>query len=67
MPHPTDCTKYKLCNNGEYLVLSCAAGLSWDSEMNHCDYSANVNCNNNKAVSFDMQSANILPYALVMY
>ena len=50
-PH-TDCSKYLLCNNGDYLVMSCAAGLHWDPKRDICDYAENVECGSHKLVCF---------------
>ena len=42
-PH-TDCGKFLLCNNGNYLVQSCAPGLYWNAFTESCDHERNVDC-----------------------
>ncbi|KAI8040744.1 hypothetical protein M5D96_006687, partial [Drosophila gunungcola] len=48
--HPTDCTKYLQCSNGEPLERKCPDPLYWNPEISVCDWS-NKYCNN-------LQSAN---------
>jgi len=43
-PHPTDCNKYLLCNNGREVVMSCNTGLWWNNVGKYCDYPKHSGC-----------------------
>lgn len=43
-PHPTDCTKYLMCSNGQEIVGSCNTGLHWSPKGKYCDYPATAGC-----------------------
>lgn len=43
-PHPSDCNKYYLCDNGHPLLQSCPAGLHWNKQSNNCDWPLNAKC-----------------------
>ncbi|KAH8315277.1 hypothetical protein KR074_003177, partial [Drosophila pseudoananassae] len=34
---PSDCTKYKICAGGKYVVQSCASGLYFNNQTNRCE------------------------------
>ncbi|EDV39425.1 uncharacterized protein Dana_GF25304 [Drosophila ananassae] len=36
-PVPSDCTKYKICAGGKYVVQSCAGGLYFNNQTNRCE------------------------------
>ncbi|EDV97898.1 GH17129 [Drosophila grimshawi] len=42
----TDCTKYQLCTNGQFVSKSCATGNYWNSETSQCE-TDNGQCNGN--------------------
>lgn len=42
--HEFSCSHYFICASGNAQLLSCAAGLYFDSEQNRCDLAANVEC-----------------------
>ncbi|GLH08614.1 Probable chitinase 10 [Gryllus bimaculatus] len=44
IPHPTDCSKYYLCQYGQLLEQSCPPGLKWNQD--HCDWPENTDCSN---------------------
>ncbi|KAJ3652129.1 hypothetical protein Zmor_018121 [Zophobas morio] len=44
--HPTDCSRYLNCANGETYVQSCAPGTLFNPELKICDFPYNVVCRN---------------------
>lgn len=42
--HPTDCTAYFVCMNGQQLEFSCQNDLAWNDLVDSCDYKDNVVC-----------------------
>jgi len=48
LAHPTDCTKYFQCSNGEAFERKCPDPLYWNPEIKVCDWS-NKYCNNLRA------------------
>lgn len=43
-PHPTDCSKFLICNWGELIEQQCALGTYWNDAIKACDFPTNVNC-----------------------
>ncbi|GJQ81026.1 hypothetical protein Trydic_g21838, partial [Trypoxylus dichotomus] len=43
-PHPSSCSKFIQCNNGEVLVINCAAGFYFDPIRGHCYFADQVDC-----------------------
>lgn len=43
-PHPTDCSKFLKCLNGNTVEYNCPEGQYWNVEKNYCDYKENVEC-----------------------
>lgn len=46
LPHKQDCSKYLLCNFGQYSEQSCPNGLYWNE--NRCDWPENTKCEINQ-------------------
>ncbi|XP_054724403.1 probable chitinase 10 isoform X2 [Uloborus diversus] len=44
IPHPDNCQKFYLCDNGTPYLRSCQSGLHFNSKIQACDYPENVNC-----------------------
>ena len=44
LPHPTDCSKFFSCSNGNPIELDCPAGLHFNDELKVCDWPQNANC-----------------------
>ncbi|XP_037904523.1 mucin-5B-like, partial [Hermetia illucens] len=42
--HPSDCTKYFQCWNGNAFVRHCPSGLHWNAVTNRCDWPFRANC-----------------------
>ncbi|XP_033754673.1 uncharacterized protein LOC117337653 [Pecten maximus] len=42
--HPTDCSKFIQCANGNTYVLSCSAGTLYDADKNTCVWAHEANC-----------------------
>ncbi|CAH2988058.1 unnamed protein product, partial [Chilo suppressalis] len=45
LPHETDCAKYYTCNNGDRILMRCAAGTLFNVNLQLCDWPDSVNCN----------------------
>jgi len=45
LPHPSDCSKFFHCSNGEAQEKECQAGLYFNPNINVCDFPINVDCN----------------------
>ncbi|XP_053957248.1 uncharacterized protein LOC128862566 isoform X3 [Anastrepha ludens] len=43
-PHPTDCTKFLNCANGNTHVQSCGPGTAYSISMKVCDFKEKVDC-----------------------
>ncbi|XP_058462832.1 probable chitinase 10 [Malaya genurostris] len=43
-PHPTDCSKFLMCNWGKLVVKDCPPRLLWNDAKKYCDWSWNVEC-----------------------
>jgi len=41
---PANCSKYYQCVNGNYVSMSCGAGLNWNSKASYCDWPATAGC-----------------------
>jgi hypothetical protein len=44
LPHPTDCSSFFSCSNGNPIELHCPAGLHFNDELKVCDWPQNTNC-----------------------
>lgn len=43
-PHPTDCTKFLNCANGQTFIQNCGPGTAFSPSKLVCDYKNKVNC-----------------------
>ncbi|XP_030239472.1 uncharacterized protein LOC108651696 isoform X5 [Drosophila navojoa] len=43
-PHPSDCTKFLNCDNGQTFIQSCGPGTAFSPTQLVCDYKYKVNC-----------------------
>ncbi|XP_023161208.2 uncharacterized protein LOC111592952 isoform X2 [Drosophila hydei] len=43
-PHPTDCTKFLNCANGQTFIQNCGPGTAFSPSKLVCDYKHKVNC-----------------------
>ena len=50
--HPTDCQKYYQCANGIPYEYTCHPGTLWNTNINSCDWEANVQCNSGLISTF---------------
>ncbi|CAC5375850.1 E3.2.1.14 [Mytilus coruscus] len=50
-PVPTDCSKYYRCYPGGAVQGSCQQGLYWNTNINICDWSRNVDCSRQTVTS----------------
>jgi len=44
LPHPTDCSSFYQCSQGELTKISCPDGLHFSPQNNYCDWPDNVKC-----------------------
>ena len=45
-PHPTDCKKFYLCDQGHFVEEFCTSGTVWDPTINQCNFDWAVDCCN---------------------
>ncbi|XP_025113808.1 hemicentin-1-like isoform X2 [Pomacea canaliculata] len=43
-PHPSDCTKFLLCSNGQVYEMTCPDGLYFSDVIGACDWATSVTC-----------------------
>lgn len=43
-PHPSDCTKFLNCANGQTFIQNCGPGTAFSPTQLVCDYTHKVNC-----------------------
>ncbi|KAB7504487.1 putative chitinase 3 [Armadillidium nasatum] len=43
-PHPTDCSKFYRCVQGQIKETTCAPGLNWNNKAQYCDWPNNAQC-----------------------
>lgn len=43
-PHPSDCTKFVNCANGNVHIQDCGPGTAFDKNMKVCDFRHKVDC-----------------------
>lgn len=41
---PGDCSSFRQCHNGDWVVLSCAPGLHWNERLKICDWPQRARC-----------------------
>lgn len=51
-PHPTDCTRYFLCDNGVSYPYQCPDGLYFDPTLQVCNWPEFVDCPNGSRLTF---------------
>lgn len=60
-PHPKDCNKYYLCNNGHPIEQSCPPSLHWNYNQNICDWPRNAKCEASAAAAADSNKPTTSP------
>ncbi|XP_050423223.1 probable chitinase 10 [Adelges cooleyi] len=51
----SDCISYFLCSRGQYIKELCPPGLAWNDQAKICDWKQNVNCENRRSDSGNLQ------------
>lgn len=41
---PGDCTSFRMCNNGNWLKVTCGLGLHWNNRLKICDWPHQAKC-----------------------
>ncbi|KAG8201752.1 hypothetical protein JTE90_012811 [Oedothorax gibbosus] len=44
LPHPTDCTKFYVCDHGKAYLRQCPAKLHYNEDLRVCDYPYKAKC-----------------------
>lgn len=48
LPHPTDCSKFYVCDNGSPHLKTCQSGLHFNRKFKVCDYPEKAGCDKGK-------------------